>query len=221
MTPEEIVKRLSRPRVRFTRRAPQSVEEDHPSRHHPNTGLPRGDHDLNNDLYPPAGTLIGAAVLVPIVQRPDQVPTVLLTKRADHLRDHAGQISFPGGRIEESDADPDAAALRETEEEIGLPPNGIEVVGRLDTYITRTGFEVTPVVGLVATPFQLKLDALEVAEAFEVPLRYFLDPENREVHSRVWQGRTRFFYVYPYEKHYIWGATAGMLSNLAEILRED
>jgi 8-oxo-dGTP pyrophosphatase MutT (NUDIX family) len=211
LTPEEIRKRLAKPRVRYTRRAPQSVEEDRP----------RGDHDLNSDFYDPDQPLTGAAVLVPIVQHAAAPPSVLLTRRTDHLRDHAGQISFPGGRMEESDSGPEAAALRETEEEIGLAPSRISIVGQLDTYITRTGFEVYPIVGLLDAPYELVLDSFEVAEAFEVPLVYFLDHGNREIHTRIWQGRERFFYVYPYQNYYIWGATAGMLSNLAEILAEE
>ena len=180
---------------------------------------PRGDHDLNPDLYDPARPLIGAAVLVPIVEHPNG-PTVLLTKRTDHLHDHAGQISFPGGRIDPGDADARAAALREAEEEIGLAPQQVRPVSRLDTYVVRTGFEVVPIVGLVAPPLTLKLDPFEVAEAFEVPLGFFLDPANRKTQSRIFRGEERHFYVFPYGDYYIWGATAGMLVNLAEVLSE-
>ncbi len=178
----------------------------------------RGDHDLNPDLKP-EGELIDAAVLIPIVDRADGM-TVLLTQRTEHLNDHAGQVSFPGGRVEAGDADPVATALRETEEEIGLAASHVEVIGRLDDYLTRTGFLVTPVVGLVAPPFTLELDSFEVAEAFEVPLAFVLDAANHERHSRVWNGAERFFYVLPFEDRYIWGATAGMLVNLFEVLRD-
>ena len=180
-------------------------------------GLPRGDHDLNPDFYEPGRALIPAAVLVPLVDRGPQ-PTVLLTRRTDHLHDHAGQVSFPGGRVDARDSGPQAAALRETAEEVGLAEDRISVLGQLDTYVTRTGFEVTPVVGLVSPPFDIKLDPFEVAEVFEVPLTFFLSPDSRQTHSREYQGRIRHFYVYPYQDHYIWGATAGMLSNLAELL---
>ncbi len=177
----------------------------------------RGDHDLNPDMRP-EGPLTEAAVLVPLVDRPDGM-TVLLTLRTEHLNDHAGQVSFPGGRVEQTDANPVAAALRETDEEIGLNARHIEVIGRLDDYTTRTGFMITPVVGLVSPPFSLKLDSFEVAEVFEVPLSFVLDPSNHERRSRVWKGAERHFYVLPYAERHIWGATAGMLVNLAEVLR--
>ena len=176
----------------------------------------RGDHDLNPDLLP-TRPLIAAAVLVGLVERADGL-AVLLTKRTAHLNDHAGQISFPGGRVDAGDADAAAAALREAEEEVGLPPHHVEMVGRLDTYVTRTGFEVTPCVGFVAPPELYKPDPFEVAEVFEVPLRFFLDPASRKLERRIFQGRERFFYAYPWGEYYIWGATAGMLNNLTEVL---
>ena len=178
---------------------------------------PRGDHDLNPDFYQPGQSLTKAAVLVPIVTH-DHGLTVLLTRRTDHLHDHAGQVSFPGGRLEAADRDSEDAALRETEEEIGLDRSHIRTVGRLDTYVTRTGFEVTPLVGLVAPPFALAPDDFEVAEVFEVPLTFFLDPSNRQVQSQIYQGVERFFFAYPYGDYFIWGATAGMLVNLTELL---
>ncbi len=176
----------------------------------------RGDHDLNPDMDR-ARTLTPAAVLVPLVDRPDGM-TVLLTQRTDHLADHAGQISFPGGRIEPSDPDPVAAALRETEEEIGLTPDRVTPIGRLDDYETRTGFLVVPVVALVTPPFTVSPDPFEVADVFEVPLDFILDPANHKRHSRVFRGAERQFYVLPYEDRFIWGATAGMLVNLYDVL---
>lgn len=181
----------------------------------------RGDHDLNPDYYE-AGlpeSLREAAVLVPLVDRAEGL-TVIFTQRTAHLSAHAGQISFPGGRREPTDAAPEDTALRETEEEIGLPRGRIEILGRLDTYVTRTGFRVTPVVGLVRPPFDLDPDPTEVQEVFEVPLSFILDPANPQRHSREFLGRERYFYAFPYEHRYIWGATAGMLVNLRDVLRE-
>jgi 8-oxo-dGTP pyrophosphatase MutT (NUDIX family) len=177
----------------------------------------RGDHDLNPGDTPPSTALRPAAVLVPLIERADGM-TVLLTQRTPHLSAHAGQIAFPGGRVEEEDADHIATALRETEEEVGLTRDLIEVIGRLDTYVTGTGFEITPIVGLVPPAYTLTLDAFEVADAFEVPLSYILDPRNHNRTERESAGRTRVFFVLPYEGRNIWGATAGMLVNLAEVL---
>jgi len=158
-----------------------------------------------------------AAVLVPIVKRGDGL-TVLFTRRTDHLYDHAGQISFPGGRSEAHDESPAATALRETFEEIGLPHSHVEVLGNLPEYTTVTGYRVTPVVGLVNPPQAFNLDAFEVAEAFEVPLTFFLEPENHQRNTLQYQGRTRYYYAMPYEQRYIWGATAGMLMNFYAFL---
>lgn len=177
----------------------------------------RGDHDLNPGFGPPDDGLTSAAVLVPIVDRPDGL-TVLLTQRTDHLRDHAGQVSFPGGRLEPDDADHEAAALRETHEEIGLAADRIDLVGRLDRYVTRTGYEVIPVVGFVNPPFTVEPDPFEVADIFEVPLRFLADPDNHQRHSRFYNGARREFYAMPYNGYYIWGATAGMIVNLSEAL---
>lgn len=177
-------------------------------------GLPApvGDHDLN--AAPRADApLTPAAVLVPLVLRPDGLQ-VLLTQRTDHLYDHAGQVSFPGGRREHSDADSVETALRETREEIGLVEDFIEVVGLLDDYETGTGFRVTPVVSFVSEGFTLALDSFEVAEAFEVPLDYLFDPANHQTRSRDFNGRRRTYYVFEYRDRMIWGATAGMLMNL-------
>lgn len=181
-------------------------------------GATRSDYDLNPDMRNDAPEdLIAAAVLIPLVLRREGV-TMLLTQRTDHLRDHAGQVSFPGGRVEADDEGAAATALRETEEEIGVAPSHIEVVGELDLYETRTGFRITPVVGLVEPGFTLALDEFEVAEVFEVPLSFVLDPANHQKRSLVWRGAERHFYLLPYDGHDIWGATAGMIVNLYHCL---
>jgi 8-oxo-dGTP pyrophosphatase MutT (NUDIX family) len=161
--------------------------------------------------------LTPAAVLFPIVER-DDGHTVLLTQRTAHLRDHAGQISFPGGRVEEDDPSPVHTALRETEEEIGLTRDRVEILGYLPEYRTGTGFRVTPVVALVHPPFELALDPFEVAEAFEVPLAFLLDPANHKRHSLHYRGALRHFFAMPYGDYFIWGATAGMIHTLGERL---
>ncbi len=177
----------------------------------------RGDHDLNPGMTPPSVELRPAAVLVPLVDRP-QGMSVLLTQRTEHLTAHAGQIAFPGGRVEPEDRDAAAAALRETEEEIGLPRERVSLIGRLDTYVTGTGFEIAPVVGIVSAPFALTVDPFEVADVFEVPLAFVLDPANHRRTERVFEERRRVFFVLPFENRNIWGATAGILVNLAEVL---
>jgi 8-oxo-dGTP pyrophosphatase MutT (NUDIX family) len=159
-----------------------------------------------------------ASVLVPIVQRESGL-TVLLTQRTAHLNDHAGQVAFPGGRAEHDDADAVDTALRETEEEIGLHRRHIEILGTLPLYFTGTGYAVTPVVGLVAPPFALQADPFEVAEIFEVPLAFLMDGAHHEVRSAVLPAGRRTFYTMPYEGHFTWGATAGMLRNLFHFLR--
>lgn len=161
--------------------------------------------------------LTPAAVLFPIVLR-DHGQTVLLTQRTAHLRDHAGQISFPGGRVEAEDASPLHTALRETEEEIGLSREHVEILGYLPEYRTGTGFRVTPVVALVKPSFELALDSFEVAEAFEVPLAFLLDPSNHQRHSLHYRGALRQFFAMPYGDYFIWGATAGMIRSLSERL---
>ena len=180
----------------------------------------RGDHDLNPGETPPSAALRPAAVLVPLIGRPDGL-SVLLTLRTAHLSAHAGQVSFPGGRAEEQDVDAVATALRETEEEVGLSRDLVTVLGRLDTYVTGTGFEITPIVGLVTSDYVLAIDPYEVAEVFEVPLSYILDRNNHNRTERESAGRTRVFYVLPYQGRNIWGATAGMLVNLAEVLNTE
>ena len=181
--------------------------------HPPDT---RSDYDLNPGMRteaPPVESLTPAAVLVPIVGHKSS-PTVLLTKRTDHLRDHAGQVSFPGGRVEVVDDGPNDTALRETDEEIGLHRDHIEIVGQLADYETRTGFNVTPIVGYVRPGFDLKLDSFEVAAAFEIPLEFVLDPRNHQKRSRMWKGTERHYYAMEYDSYLVWGATAGMLVNL-------
>lgn len=161
--------------------------------------------------------LTSAAVLFPIVLR-DSGNTVLLTQRTAHLRDHAGQISFPGGRVEVEDLSPIHTALRETEEEIGLSRERIQILGFLPEYRTGTGFRITPVVGLVQPPFTLQPDPFEVAEIFEVPLSFLLNPANHRRHSIHYQGALRHFFAMPYGDYFIWGATAGMIRSLTERL---
>ena len=158
-----------------------------------------------------------AAVLVPLVRRENGL-TLLLTRRTAHLHDHAGQISFPGGRSEPGDASAAATALRESEEEIGLSPERVEILGELHPYVTVTAYHVTPVVGLVEPPFDLRLDDFEVAEVFEVPLEFLLNPSNHQRNSVLNEGRLRQYYAFPYRHYYIWGATAGMLMNLYSFL---
>ncbi len=158
-----------------------------------------------------------ASVLVPLVQRPEGL-TVLLTRRTDHLHDHAGQISFPGGRRDPEDADAHATALRETEEEVGLARRHIEIIGQLPTYATVTRYVVTPVVALVQPPFELTLDSFEVAEAFEVPLSFLMTPAHHRRHVVEFGGERRQFLSMPWQhegrEYFIWGATAAMLRNL-------
>ncbi|MCG3188580.1 MAG: putative Nudix hydrolase NudL [Burkholderiaceae bacterium] len=168
-----------------------------------------------------------ASVLVPLVER-DNGLNVLLTQRADHLHDHAGQISFPGGRVDPRDAGPVDTALRETEEEIGLPRARVQVLGPLNTYSTVTSYVVTPVVALVHPPFDLALDKFEVAEAFEVPLQFLMTPAHHHRHAAEFEGVRRQFLSMPWQgvdaqgrphEYFIWGATAAMLRNLYQFLR--
>ena len=160
---------------------------------------------------------VSASVLFPIVLRGSE-PTVLLTQRTDHLRDHAGQISFPGGRTEINDTSPTCTALREAKEEIGLSPCHVEIAGFLPKYRTGTGYLVTPVVGFLTPPFELRPDPSEVAEIFEVPLSFLLNPANRQRHSREHQGEVRHFFAIPYGQYFIWGATAGIIVSLARAM---
>lgn len=177
------------------------------------SGAGSSDFDLNPGVVLPDGRkLKPAAVLVPVT------PTgqVILTKRSARLKHHPGQIAFPGGKQDPGDPTPVAAALRETEEEIGLPRSAVDVVGSLPSHETVTGYEVTPVLGLVPETFEERPEAGEVAEIFRVPLDYVSNPAHFRVEGRHWQGRRRLYYVVPHGPYYIWGATARMLRALAE-----
>jgi len=176
--------------------------------------------DFQRYTHPSGGKVVSAAVLVPLVNRPQGV-TVLLTRRTGHLHDHAGQISFPGGRVDDTDSDRVATALREAAEEIGISPSAVEIMGSLPEWDIPSGFRVTPVVGWLEPPLCLSPDAFEVAEVFEVPLAFVLDPANHERHSDEIKGRRRHYYAMPYQGHHIWGATAGMLHTLYRVLQTD
>lgn len=179
----------------------------------------RGDWDLNPEMLADFAVMEparAAAVLVPIVAR--ERLTVLLTQRTEKLSTHAGQIAFPGGKVETSDASPTEAALREAEEEIGLARRHVEPIGYLDSYRTGTGFLIAPVVAIVRPPFDLSIDQGEVADAFEVPLDFLMDARNHQKHARPLRGRDRHYYAMPYGERYIWGATAGMIRNLHDRL---
>ncbi|WP_019905237.1 CoA pyrophosphatase [Methylobacterium sp. 77] len=180
---------------------------------------PRGDHDLD-----PVGIALRpgkphrpAAVLVPVFVRDSEL-SVLFTVRASHLRDHSGQIAFPGGKIEPDDRSPADAALREAEEEIGLRATDIRILGYLDAYLSATGFLVMPVVGLCDADARLELDPGEVEEVFEVPLARLMDPVRRRLGVGVWQDRPRRYYAIPFGERMIWGVTAGIVNNLHERL---
>jgi 8-oxo-dGTP pyrophosphatase MutT (NUDIX family) len=155
-----------------------------------------------------------AAVLIPVVDHAE--PTVLLTQRAAHLNDHAGQISFPGGKIDPTDASPLDAALREAEEEVGLTREFIEPIGYLDLYGTSFGFRILPTVARVRPGFKLRINHAEVDDAFEVPLAFLMDPLNHQLHSKEFRGMERSYYAMPFAERYIWGATAGILRVLYE-----
>ena len=161
--------------------------------------------------------LIPAAVLVPLVVHEDGL-NVMLTKRTDHLNNHGGQISFPGGRVDDSDRDALHTALRETEEEVGLHSKDIEIIGELDEYIVGTGYLVNPIIGVIEPPFELTPHEGEVAEVFEVPLEFLITPENMKRHAREFEGIKRHYFAITWEKYFIWGATAGMLRNLSQRL---
>jgi 8-oxo-dGTP pyrophosphatase MutT (NUDIX family) len=173
-----------------------------------------GDHDADpvmkkiSEVRP----IRPAAVLVPVIDHPE--PTVLLTQRAQHLPNHPGQISFPGGKIEKVDADPLAAALRETQEEIGLDRKAVTPLGYLDLYMTTLGYRIVPVIARVKPGFSLTLNTAEVDASFEVPLGFLMDQANVQRHSRDWNGMTRHYYAITFGERYIWGVTAGILRNM-------
>lgn len=178
-----------------------------------------GDHRLNptlRHLIVREG-LRDAAVLVPVIDRHDGA-TVLLTKRAEKMRNHSGQVAFPGGRIDPEDASPEAAALREADEEVGLKARDIEIIGRLPDYLTGSGYRIAPVLSIVRPGFTLTINPDEVADAFEVPLGFLMDAANHRQDSRIWQEVERFFYTMPYGEKHIWGVTAGIIRALHDRL---
>jgi 8-oxo-dGTP pyrophosphatase MutT (NUDIX family) len=200
---------FDRARARLTLDVPAALSD-------PSAPARRGDLDLDPATWERAGVVASrpAAVLVPVIDRP--TPTVILTLRTPDLASHAGQIAFPGGKIDAGDVSPVGAALREAEEEIGLAPKLVEPLGYLDLYLTFSGFRILPTVARVAPGYALSLNKSEVAEAFEVPLAFLMEPENHQRHSRDWKGIVRHYYAIPYEERYIWGVTAGILRNLYE-----
>jgi 8-oxo-dGTP pyrophosphatase MutT (NUDIX family) len=182
----------------------------------PNVLAPTGDFgtDAMLQIIAKVRPIRPAAVLIPVVER--EAPTVLLTKRAEHLNDHAGQISFPGGKIDPTDASPMDAALREADEEIGLKRSFIDPIGYLDVYATGFGFRILPTLARVRPGFDLTISRNEVDDVFEVPLAFLMDPLNHKLGSKEFRGMQRSFYEMPFEQRYIWGATAGMLRALYE-----
>jgi 8-oxo-dGTP pyrophosphatase MutT (NUDIX family) len=207
---------LARPENFFDRARTRLTLEVPPALTDPEAKGARGDLDLNPALWERAGVSATrpAAVLVPVIDRDE--PTVLLTIRTQELSNHAGQVAFPGGKIDPEDESPVAAALREAKEEIGLAPMLVEPLGYLDLYLTFTGFRILPTVARVKPDFTLLLNPREVTESFEVPLKFLMTPENHQRKSRDWKGVTREYYAMPFENRYIWGVTAGILRNLYE-----
>lgn len=178
-----------------------------------------GDHTLNPDMQELLAQmkLRDAAVLIPVVDYGDHT-RMILTKRTEKLRSHSGQISFPGGRIDATDPTPEFAAMREAEEEIGLTPDYVDVVGRMPDYVSGSGFRIAPILAVVRPGFSLKINEDEVDDAFEVPLGFLMDPANHNRESRIWQNRERYFYTMPFGERYIWGITAGIIRNVYERL---
>jgi 8-oxo-dGTP pyrophosphatase MutT (NUDIX family) len=204
-----IGKFFDRARARLSLEVPRGLTD-------PTAEGARGDLDLNPDIWARAGVKAErpAAVLVPIIDRSE--PTVLLTLRTAQLASHAGQVAFPGGKIDPADESPVAAALREAREETGLPPTLIDPIGYLDLYLTFSGFRILPTVARVKPDFSLVLNPREVTEAFEVPLKFLMTPTNHQRKTRDWNGFARDYYAIPYQNRYIWGITAGILRNLYE-----
>jgi 8-oxo-dGTP pyrophosphatase MutT (NUDIX family) len=176
--------------------------------------VPTGLAEHEDYDFDPAAAAVRAAVLLPLVPGPE--PALLLTRRTEQLARHSGQVSFPGGRAEPADLSPIETALRETMEETGIAPGFVTVAGYLDRYLTGSGFDIQPVVGVLAEGFALTPDAREVAEIFQVPLSFLMDPANRRRETRMWQGRRRSFYAYQWGDHEIWGATAAIIVRLAD-----
>lgn len=205
---------FARARARLTLEVPGGLAD-------PAVTPKRGDHDVDPVMLKIAAVrpIRPAAVLVPIVERTE--PSVLLTQRAQHLPDHPGQISFPGGKIEANDEHPLASALREADEEIGLDRGHVDPIGYLDVYMTTLGYRIVPVVARVKPGFALTLNPSEVDDTFEVPLAFLMEQKNFRRHSRDWQGMTRHYYAVPYGERYIWGVTAGILRNLYERIYRD
>ena len=200
---------FERARARLTLEVPPALTD-------PAARGARGDLDLNPAMWERAGVTAStpAAVLIPIIERSE--PMVLLTQRTEALANHAGQVAFPGGKIDAADTSPAAAALREAKEEVGLAPALVEPLGYLDLYLSFTGFRILPTVARVKPDFALVLNPWEVTETFEVPLAFLMTPANHQRKSRDWRGITREFYAIPFENRYIWGITAGIVRNLYE-----
>lgn len=205
------------PRIDFFERARARLTLDPPLGLTDPDSLPlRGDHDADPVLKAIAAVrpIKPAAVLIPVIDRDE--PMVLLTQRTAHLPQHAGQVAFPGGKIDATDASPLAAALREANEEVGLSASAVEPIGYLDVYMTTLGYRIVPVVARVRPPFTLTLNPGEVEDTFEVPLSFMMEEANHQTHSREWQGMMRTYYAIPFGERYIWGVTAGIFRNLQQ-----
>ncbi len=195
----------------FRRRASEAT--------HPHDGGDFGDHTLNpglRDMFV-RPKLRDAAVLIPVVDHSDGA-TVILTQRTQALRNHSGQIAFPGGKIDPEDPSPEDAALREADEEIGLTGAHVDVIGRLPDYVSGSGYRIAPVLSVVRPGFALTINPDEVDAAFEVPLSFLMDPANHRQQSRTWNNQRRYFYEMPFGERYIWGVTAGIIRTLYERL---
>ncbi len=218
MQPGVSIGEVASPTKEFFERARARLNLDVPAALDDHTATAvRGDLDLDDSLWEKAGVKATkpAAVLVPVVERAE--PTVLLTLRTADLKSHSGQIAFPGGKIDAGDASPLDAALREAEEEIGLSRKLVEPIGYLDLYLTFSGFRILPAVARIDPDYRLTVNPAEVAEVFEVPLEFLMEPANHQRHSREWkQGIHRHYYAMPFGDRYIWGVTAGILRNLYE-----